>query len=93
MCNILIFFINICLGQNFGKRNLYSLYSWFKNKSITIKLFAVCSLLKSGIAAIFGPQSSHTAGHVQSICDTMEVRFILNRIVRNFINVLRRSLI
>lgn len=36
--------------------------------------FTVCYLLKLGVAAIFGPQSSHTAGHVQSICDTMEVR-------------------
>lgn len=34
----------------------------------------VCHLMKTGVAAIFGPQSSHTASHVQSICDTMEVR-------------------
>ncbi|XP_055588383.1 glutamate receptor ionotropic, kainate 1-like [Uranotaenia lowii] len=33
----------------------------------------VCHLLRVGVAAIFGPQSSHTASHVQSICDTMEV--------------------
>lgn len=33
----------------------------------------VCHLLGVGVAAIFGPQSSHTASHVQSICDTMEV--------------------
>lgn len=33
----------------------------------------VCHLMKTGVAAIFGPQSSHTASHVQSICDTMEV--------------------
>uniref|UniRef100_A0A182P836 Receptor ligand binding region domain-containing protein n=1 Tax=Anopheles epiroticus TaxID=199890 RepID=A0A182P836_9DIPT len=32
----------------------------------------VCHLLGVGVAAIFGPQSSHTASHVQSICDTME---------------------
>ncbi|EAT46289.1 AAEL002500-PA [Aedes aegypti] len=32
----------------------------------------VCHLLRAGVAAIFGPQSSHTASHVQSICDTME---------------------
>lgn len=37
--------------------------------------FLVCHLLRSGVAAIFGPQSSHTASHVQSICDTMEVSF------------------
>uniref|UniRef100_A0A182IYX6 Receptor ligand binding region domain-containing protein n=1 Tax=Anopheles atroparvus TaxID=41427 RepID=A0A182IYX6_ANOAO len=35
---------------------------------------AVCHLLGVGVAAIFGPQSSHTASHVQSICDTMELR-------------------
>lgn len=35
----------------------------------------VCHLLRTGVAAIFGPQSSQTASHVQSICDTMEVRF------------------
>ncbi|CAD7092223.1 unnamed protein product [Hermetia illucens] len=39
----------------------------------------VCYLLKLGVAAIFGPQSSHTAGHVQSICDTMEVPHLENR--------------
>lgn len=33
----------------------------------------VCHLMKTGVAAIFGPQSSHTASHVQSICDSMEV--------------------
>uniref|UniRef100_A0A182UC39 Receptor ligand binding region domain-containing protein n=1 Tax=Anopheles melas TaxID=34690 RepID=A0A182UC39_9DIPT len=37
----------------------------------------VCHLLGVGVAAIFGPQSSHTASHVQSICDTMEVSYIL----------------
>jgi hypothetical protein len=30
--------------------------------------------MKTGVAAIFGPQSPHTASHVQSICDTMEVK-------------------
>lgn len=40
----------------------------------------VCHLMKTGVAAIFGPQSSHTASHVQSICDTMEVSlFIIQR--------------
>lgn len=38
----------------------------------------VCHLMKTGVAAIFGPQSSHTASHVQSICDTMEVSQGLN---------------
>lgn len=36
--------------------------------------FPVCGLLNVGVAAIFGPQSTHTASHVQSICDNMEVR-------------------
>ncbi|XP_055382987.1 glutamate receptor ionotropic, kainate 2 [Condylostylus longicornis] len=39
----------------------------------------VCNLLSLGVAAIFGPQSAHTAGHVQSICDTMEVPHLENR--------------
>ncbi|KAL9692705.1 hypothetical protein quinque_005512 [Culex quinquefasciatus] len=34
----------------------------------------VCHLLRIGVAAIFGPQSPHTASHVQSICDTMEIQ-------------------
>lgn len=32
-----------------------------------------------GVAAIFGPQSAHTASHVQSICDTMEVPHLETR--------------
>lgn len=32
-----------------------------------------------GVAAIFGPQSPHTASHVQSICDTMEVPHLETR--------------
>ncbi|XP_044738243.1 glutamate receptor ionotropic, kainate 2 isoform X2 [Chrysoperla carnea] len=39
----------------------------------------VCHLLRSGVAAIFGPQSSHTASHVQSICDTMEIPHLETR--------------
>ncbi|XP_068207358.1 glutamate receptor ionotropic, kainate 1-like [Palaemon carinicauda] len=39
----------------------------------------VCSLLKSGVAAIFGPQSSQTSAHVQSICDALEIPHIENR--------------
>ncbi|KAG4074265.1 hypothetical protein HA402_008674 [Bradysia odoriphaga] len=39
----------------------------------------VCHLLRMGVAAIFGPQSSHTASHVQSICDTMEVPHLETR--------------
>ncbi|XP_024943087.1 glutamate receptor ionotropic, kainate 2 isoform X6 [Cephus cinctus] len=39
----------------------------------------VCHLLKTGVAAIFGPQSAHTASHVQSICDTMEIPHLETR--------------
>ncbi|XP_047363582.1 glutamate receptor ionotropic, kainate 2 isoform X10 [Vespa velutina] len=39
----------------------------------------VCHLLRSGVAAIFGPQSAHTASHVQSICDTMEIPHLETR--------------
>ncbi|XP_072157051.1 glutamate receptor ionotropic, kainate 2 isoform X1 [Bemisia tabaci] len=39
----------------------------------------VCHLLRSGVAAIFGPQSSQTASHVQSICDTMEIPHLESR--------------
>lgn len=41
--------------------------------------FLVCHLLRSGVAAIFGPQSAHTASHVQSICDTMEIPHLETR--------------
>lgn len=39
----------------------------------------VCHLLRGGVAAIFGPQSAHTASHVQSICDTMEIPHLETR--------------
>ncbi|XP_045476404.1 glutamate receptor ionotropic, kainate 2 [Harmonia axyridis] len=39
----------------------------------------VCHLLRNGVAAIFGPQSAHTASHVQSICDTMEIPHLETR--------------
>lgn len=42
-------------------------------KSTSTLSIVVCHLLRIGVAAIFGPQNSHTASHVQSICDTMEV--------------------
>lgn len=44
-----------------------------------IMYFSVCYLLNSGVAAIFGPQSAHTASHVQSICDTMEIPHLETR--------------
>ncbi|XP_069951466.1 glutamate receptor ionotropic, kainate 2-like [Cherax quadricarinatus] len=39
----------------------------------------VCSLLNTGVAAIFGPQSGQTSDHVQSICDALEIPHIENR--------------
>lgn len=42
-------------------------------------MISVCQLLRSGVAAIFGPQSAHTASHVQSICDTMEIPHLETR--------------
>lgn len=44
-----------------------------------INFVPVCHLLRSGVAAIFGPQSAHTASHVQSICDTMEIPHLETR--------------
>ncbi|XP_061378515.1 glutamate receptor ionotropic, kainate 2 [Danaus plexippus] len=39
----------------------------------------VCHLLRSGVAAIFGPQSAPAAAHIQSICDTMELPHLETR--------------
>ncbi|KAL4716150.1 hypothetical protein ACJJTC_013927 [Scirpophaga incertulas] len=39
----------------------------------------VCQLLMNGVAAIFGPQSTPAAAHVQSICDTMELPHLETR--------------
>ena len=39
----------------------------------------VCHLLKSGVAALFGPESGTTSSHVQSICDAMEIPHIETR--------------
>lgn len=46
---------------------------------VEVCYFVVCHLLRSGVAAIFGPQSAHTASHVQSICDTMEIPHLETR--------------
>ena len=35
--------------------------------------FPVCKALKNGMAGLFGPQSSVTSSHIQSICDTLEI--------------------
>ena len=42
-------------------------------------IFSVCHLLRSGVAALFGPQSGTTSSHVQSICDAMEIPHIETR--------------
>lgn len=46
---------------------------------ITFFLLTVCSLLRLGIAAVFGPQSAQISSHVQSICDTMEIPHLETR--------------
>ena len=45
----------------------------------TVFFFAVCKALKAGMAGLFGPQSSSTSSHVQSICDTLEIPHIETR--------------
>ena len=39
----------------------------------------VCHLLRSGVAALFGPESGTTSTHIQSICDAMEIPHIETR--------------
>ncbi|KAF8784441.1 glutamate receptor ionotropic, kainate 2-like isoform X2 [Argiope bruennichi] len=39
----------------------------------------VCSLLETGIAGIFGPQSDVTSMHVQSICDAIDIPHVETR--------------
>ncbi|XP_064612115.1 glutamate receptor ionotropic, kainate 2-like isoform X2 [Liolophura sinensis] len=39
----------------------------------------VCKQLKEGVAAIFGPMSSLSAAHVQSVCDAMEIPHVQTR--------------
>ena len=40
---------------------------------------SVCHLLKSGVAAIIGPESGTTSSTVQSVCDAKEVPHIETR--------------
>lgn len=40
---------------------------------------SVCSLLQTGIAGIFGPQSDVTSMHVQSICDAIDIPHVETR--------------
>jgi hypothetical protein len=35
--------------------------------------------LETGLAALFGPSSSITSSHVQSICDTLEIPHVESR--------------
>uniref|UniRef100_A0A1B6CLB4 Glutamate receptor n=2 Tax=Clastoptera arizonana TaxID=38151 RepID=A0A1B6CLB4_9HEMI len=39
----------------------------------------VCELVSTGVVGIFGPQSSDTTDHVQSMCDTMEIPHLAYR--------------
>ena len=52
---------------------------YIANCIIDILIFIVCHLLRSGVAALFGPQSGTTSSHVQSICDAMEIPHIETR--------------
>ena len=36
-------------------------------------IFAVCKLIKNGVAGIFGPSSQVSSGHVQSICNALSI--------------------
>ena len=49
------------------------------NNIMILSCVAVCHLLRSGVAALFGPQSGTTSSHVQSICDAMEIPHIETR--------------
>lgn len=42
-------------------------------------LIAVCKQLEKGIAAVFGPLSSSSAAHVQSICYALEIPHLQTR--------------
>lgn len=50
----------------------------FCNKTImrSTLFIAVCEMMGSGVAGIFGPYSDATSDHVQSICDAMEIPHI-----------------
>lgn len=49
------------------------------NKNVTLHFFTVCSLLRNGVLGIFGPLSSPTSMHVQSICDALEIPHLETR--------------
>jgi len=41
--------------------------------SFMIFCFSVCKEIKLGVAAVFGPVSQISAGHVQSICNSLTI--------------------
>jgi glutamate receptor, ionotropic, invertebrate len=41
--------------------------------------YLVCNLIRTGIAALFGPQDPMLSAHVQSICATLEIPHIAAR--------------
>ncbi len=53
-------------------------YLYYCNKEITISffLFSACNQAGLGIAAIFGPQNPDIAGHINSMCNTLEIPHI-----------------
>ena len=70
--------------------HVFCVYWWLSNRYLKLRyfaptlsqaqsLFAVCKALKAGMAGLFGPQSSSTSSHVQSICDTLEIPHIETR--------------
>ena len=58
-----------------NKKGKKRLKEYIKN----LKPMLVCHLLKSGVAAIFGPESGTTSSTVQSICDNMEIPHVETR--------------
>ena len=55
------------------------LLSMHTNIYLQNPFIAVCKALKNGMAGLFGPQSSVTSSHIQSICDTLEIPHIETR--------------
>ncbi|KAL6264417.1 hypothetical protein P5V15_004526 [Pogonomyrmex californicus] len=67
------------MGQNRSLGKELSHYLHNNPDHVYTAFVTVCHLLRGGVAAIFGPQSAHTASHVQSICDTMEIPHLETR--------------
>ncbi len=62
----------------FVHKPLWILYYFCCHKEITISffLFSACNQAGLGIAAIFGPQNPDIAGHINSMCNTLEIPHI-----------------